>query len=330
MSVEIIAEVAQGYEGDATLARLLARAAVRGGADAVQFQLIYADEVSTPDYKYHKFYRGLEMPRDVWQRVAKEVKDAGSRFYLVVCGERSFREAVDLGADGVKIHTTDFFNAPLVRSALDGMPRVFISIGGITADELAEFLAVHRISPSQQVCFMYGFQAEPTPVEFNHLLRLRTLQERFPGYRFGFMDHAEGNSDDAQILPLLALPLGIACIEKHITLDRILQIEDYISALSPEDFRTFVQRTRRLEKALGTGGLDLIPLEWEYRHKAMKVVVANRKIRKGESVTVEDLCLKRPGNLISTSSIYRIEQVVGRRASVDIEPHRQITGELLL
>ena len=41
--VEIIAEAAQGFEGNPTLAKLLARGAVRAGADAVKFQLIYAD-----------------------------------------------------------------------------------------------------------------------------------------------------------------------------------------------------------------------------------------------------------------------------------------------
>ena len=60
MSVEIIAEVAQGYEGNPTLAGLLARAAVRAGADAVKYQLVYADEIATPDYQYYDLFRRLE------------------------------------------------------------------------------------------------------------------------------------------------------------------------------------------------------------------------------------------------------------------------------
>ncbi|NCV89142.1 MAG: hypothetical protein EBW19_02930, partial [Betaproteobacteria bacterium] len=42
--IKIIAEAAQGFEGDPLLARLLVRAAARAGADAVKFQLVYADE----------------------------------------------------------------------------------------------------------------------------------------------------------------------------------------------------------------------------------------------------------------------------------------------
>jgi hypothetical protein len=37
--IKIIAEAAQGFEGDPLLARLLVRAAGRAGADAVKFQL---------------------------------------------------------------------------------------------------------------------------------------------------------------------------------------------------------------------------------------------------------------------------------------------------
>ncbi len=64
MSVEIIAEAAQGYEGNVTQARLLARAAARAGADAVKFQLVYADELATPDYQYYDLFRNLEMPAE--------------------------------------------------------------------------------------------------------------------------------------------------------------------------------------------------------------------------------------------------------------------------
>lgn len=329
MPVEIIAEVAQGYEGDATLARLLARGAVRAGADAIKFQLVYAEEIATPDYQYYDLFRSLEMPREAWQAVAEETRAGGARLYLDVYGQWSLEQAIDLSVDGVKIHTTDFFNTPLVRSALDAMPRVFISLGGISVEELEEFLNLHEVTPNQQVCFMYGFQAEPTPVESNNLRRLRALKERFPGHLFGFMDHADGSSDEAMTLALMALAFGVDCIEKHISLDRALQLEDYVSALSPEQFQMFVRRIRHLEKGLGTDNLELTKAEQEYRHKAMKVVVAGRRLRRGQVVTLADVCLKRTSYSSPSSSIYRIEQVVGRTLAVDVQPNQQITKEVL-
>ena len=72
--IKIIAEAAQGFEGDPLLARLLVRAAARAGADAVKFQLVYADEIATPSYKYYDLFKKLEMPAACWKDVAGETK----------------------------------------------------------------------------------------------------------------------------------------------------------------------------------------------------------------------------------------------------------------
>ena len=329
MSVEIIAEVAQGFEGNPTLALLLARGAVRAGADAVKFQLVYADELATPDYMYYDLFRGLEMKPEAWQDVVDEIKEGGVRLYFDVFGEGSLREAISMGADGVKIHTTEFFNTKLVRQVLDVMPRVYVSLGGISADELEEFIDFHGISQSQQVFFVYGYQAEPTPLASNNLRRLASLKKRFPDYNFGFMDHADGGSDDAMDLSLVALPFGIKCIEKHISLDRVLQLEDYVSALSPNKFEDFVYKIKYYEDALGSDDLELTELEKEYRHKAMKTVVAVSDLKKGTVINSDDLSLKRVA-FTNPSSFVRIEEVVDQTLVVDVHQNQQITEEMLL
>ena len=51
--LSIVAEVAQGFEGNFHQSRLLIKAAAKSGANAVKFQLVYADELATSDYKYY-------------------------------------------------------------------------------------------------------------------------------------------------------------------------------------------------------------------------------------------------------------------------------------
>ena len=58
--IKIIAEVAQGYEGDKKIADLLLKGAIKSGADIVKFQLIYADEISSIKYEYFKFFKSLD------------------------------------------------------------------------------------------------------------------------------------------------------------------------------------------------------------------------------------------------------------------------------
>jgi N,N'-diacetyllegionaminate synthase len=329
MGVEVVAEIAQGYEGNPELAGRLTQAAVDSGADAVKFQLVYVDELAAPGYKYYELFRSLEMPEAVWEGLAKKIKSAGLRFYLDVFGLRSLDQALALGADGVKIHASDLFNTELIQASLEKSPFMFLALGGLSAEELRERLETFRITPQSPVCLLYGFQAEPTPVEANNLFRLNTLREQFPGYRFGFMDHTEGGFDEAVTLPLMALSTGIVCLEKHITLDRALKIEDYVSALSPERFQEFVRLIRKHEPALGSADFEPTELERQYRQKMQKVVVANSTLKSGDVVKAGAVSLKRIADLTQPSLLYSVESVVGRKLSVSVESNEPILQEML-
>ena len=52
LEIEIIAEVAQGFEGSFHQSKLLIKAAAKSGANSVKFQLVYADELATHSYEY--------------------------------------------------------------------------------------------------------------------------------------------------------------------------------------------------------------------------------------------------------------------------------------
>jgi len=106
----IIAEVAQGYEGNKRVVDLYVKAAANALADAIKFQIFYADELSLPDYKYYELFKGLELPWQVWAEAVKESHKKGMEFYSDVVGVKSFNMLEKIGADGYKIHTTNINN----------------------------------------------------------------------------------------------------------------------------------------------------------------------------------------------------------------------------
>ena len=329
--IEIIAEIAQGYEGNKKLGQLLALGAIRAEADAIKFQIVYADELATPDYHYYPLFKSLEMPKEVWKSLTSTAHQAGKRMYFDVYGEKSLQLAKELGADGIKVSTTEFYNAELVRKALRmEFSNVFISIGGIPIKDIHELIARESLKPESRLCFLFGFQAEPTPLENNNLLRIAALKKEFPGFAFGFMDHSLGTSEDAFYLPVLALATGISCIEKHISLDPLLEVEDYISALTPERFREFVQKIRKYEMALGTPRLELTPLEEEYRKKVVKVVVAREDLPAGTLLMREHLDLKRVSTAFKEAKTYnQMEGVVGKTLKRKTMKNAPIIEEIL-
>jgi len=316
--IEIIAEIAQGYEGSEKLTSLLTKGAIASNADAVKFQLVYADELATPDYEYYDLFKDLEMDKSIWVNVCKQIHDADRKVYFDVFGLFSLNMAKQIGADGVKLSTTEFYNNALFDRAIVQFDTLYLSVGGIPIEDIDKKLSTLSKEQTDKICLMYGFQSEPTPLDQNNLNKLGIFKKRYPDFKVGFMDHSDGALDDAYHLPLVAMGTGINVIEKHITLDRELEIEDYISGVTPSEFIKFVSLVRRFEPVLGLNSLVLTQQEQAYRNKATKSVVAICDIKAGDTLTLNSVALKRCSKPITESSILEIEQALGKVLNIDV------------
>jgi len=113
---------------------------------------------------------------------------------------------------------------------------------------------------------------------------------------------------------MAAAALGAAVIEKHFTLDRGMEGPDHKASLEPEELKAMVEGIRHVEMALGDGVKQPSPSERKNRDIARKSIVARRAIRKGETLTEENLTVKRPGSGISPMRWF---EVIGTRAARD-------------
>jgi N,N'-diacetyllegionaminate synthase len=326
--IDIIAEIAQGYEGKPEQALLLARAGVASHADAIKFHCVYADDTAVPEYKYYQSFKTLEMPESVWQEVHSIIRDGGKKLILNLGGEHSFQLAKKIGVSTVKYHATHFFCTNLIQRSLEEFSKVYISIGGISPKEIEWFINTHRLMAKSNIAFTYGFQSSPTPVEKNNLMKIVVLQQQFSGFDFGFEDHADAYGEDRFNVSLMALGMGVSHLEKHLTLDPYLNLEDAESALSIGDFRKYVETIRRLEPCLGSGNLELTDIELDYRSRVLKVVVAAVNLTAGTLLKLEHLALKRP-MIYSPKAYLKIEDLLGKRLLVDVTEHSVIIDELL-
>ena len=138
------------------------------------------------------------------------------------------------------------------------------------------------------------------------------------------MDHSHGGKKESLYLSLLTLGQGISLIEKHFTLNRKLKIEDYISGLTKSKLEAFVDIVRYYEKALGSEKLSLTKAEINYRHKAIKVVVAEKNIIKNSKIKISDVSLKRTEIRYTNNQYKRIEDVVGKILKQSIKKNELI------
>ena len=252
MSIEIIAELAQGFEGHPEQARLMMRAAATAGADAAKYQLVFADELATPDYKYYSLFQTLEMSDKVWQGLVDYASELGIRLQLDIFGSRSLELANQIGVTEIKLHGTDIANISLLHQlAASPVSKVLIGAGGANAGEIQQAV---DILLGKEVVILLGYQGYPTPVEGNQIERVRLAVERYkthPNVTIGFADHALPDSTLRYALAAMALGAGAKVLEKHLTLGRIMKIEDHESALNPDEFLEFSQTMRGCIAALG-------------------------------------------------------------------------------
>ena len=126
--IEIIAEIAQGYEGSPKLTELLTKAAIESDADAIKFQMVVNDELCTPDYIHYELFKSLQMEDKVWVKVVDKIHASGKKVYFDIFGQDSLAIAQALNADGVKIHLSDFYNQTLIEKAISSFNKVYISL----------------------------------------------------------------------------------------------------------------------------------------------------------------------------------------------------------
>jgi len=319
----IIAEAAQGYEGVPEIARLLVKAAGAAGADAVKFQLVYVEELCERGYEHYDLFKSLEMSDSVWRELRGLADNLGMHFMFDVFGHRSLELANTLDADGIKLHSTTFFESDLVEATLASGRSVYVSVGGVRESEILDFLAHEAPGHEDQIVLLYGFQAEPTLLKDTRLARVSALRAK-TGLEVGFMDHADGSGEDTVLLSAAALGFGVRVFEKHITLDRELELEDYVSALAPGEFADYVRSLRRLATAVGDASLELSDQELTYRSKAIKRVVASRDLEEGTAIDQGCVRLSRPAE---PSGFFKLDDVIGRRVVREIADGKPVTQE---
>ena len=296
--LQIIAEIAQGFEGNFEQSKLLIKAAAKAGANAVKFQLVYADELATKDYQYYSLFQGLEMEVEKWRALNEYAKHLGIKFIVDVFGEQSLKTAQEVGLTTIKIHGTDVTNIGLLEAvATSSIETVILGIGGSFWGEIATALS---ILGKKQLVLLCGFQAYPTNTEDNHIARMNVIAAKasamHQNFSMGFADHP-GEDQYANTISLVALGAGASCIEKHLTLGKVMELEDYESALNPDEFRTFVNQLRTGEKALGLGidtdDFSMSNAENQYRENIRRDVVAVNDLMEGQSIGPENVTLKR-------------------------------------
>ena len=321
--VLVVAEIGCNHNGDKQIAKNLIKAAAESGADVAKFQTFNPDELLTidaPKALYQIKATGTkETQFERLNRVKlneedhKELRDYCENSNIIFSSSPFDHQSVDLlhelEVPFFKVGSGEITNLPLLEHISSYGKPIVLSTGMSNLDEIKDALNAIGEKNRKHVVLMHCVSDYPSKWEESNLKVIHTLRNTF-SLPVGFSDHSVGIE-----LSLVAVGLGAMIIEKHITLDRDMIGGDHKASLEPDEFKSMVEKIRKIEAALGDGIKRYMPSEKNVRDIVRKSVVASRNILKGNKITDDDLAIKRPGTGIKPKYLNKI---IGMTATVDI------------
>lgn len=321
----IIAEAGVNHNGSLALARKLVDAAAKAGADAVKFQTFRAESLATetaPLASYQKAYMGLKgSQQEMLRRL--ELSPEHHEALLHHCQKRkilflstpfdplSAGFLFHLGVKGFKISSGDLTNLPFLTHVAKMRRPIILSTGMATLAEVSRAVSVVRDAGNAQIILLHCVSAYPARPRDMNVRALQSLSGSFP-HPVGLSDHTTGTS-----VALASVALGASVIEKHLTLDKMLDGPDHGFSLDPREFTELVKGIREVESALGDGVKRPQAVEQGLIKVARKSLASARPLLRGNRVSVEDVTALRPGTGLNPSVL---PALLGRRVRRNIPP----------
>lgn len=319
-----LAEVASAHQGEAVQALALATSAKDAGADGVKFQLFRAAALVAPNDPHRSTFDQIEFSVEDWENVLNQASALRIPIFADVFDRVSLALGERVGIAAYKIHSTDMENPEFIREvAATGKP-LLLSTGGSGLGAVESAIAGARTEGNESVMLLHGVQNFPTRAADSHLRFIGTLKQTF-GLPVGFLDHVDGGTTTALVLPALAVAFGADLVEKHVTLDRSAKGFDYESALEKDRFRTMVELIREAEPAFGDPALTQGASAERYHRVMRRAVLSASELRAGEPVEKDQLAFLRNETGFAPDEAPRL---VGRKPRHDIPAFSPLTEDL--
>lgn len=322
--VFIISEAGVNHNGSLELAKKLIDVASEAGADAVKFQTFkaenlvsknaqkadYQKETTDKEESQFEMIKKLELNVAAHNELIAYCKTKNIMFLSTPFDHASIDLLNKLGLEVFKIPSGEITNLPYLRYIGKLRKNIILSTGMADMTEIEEALDVliEAGTEKDNITVLHANTMYPTPMKDVNLKAMLTIGDAFD-VAYGYSDHTLGIEVD-----IAAVAMGASVIEKHFTLDNRMEGPDHKASLEPDELKAMVTAIRNIESALGSGIKKPSASESSNIAIARKSIVAKRDIKAGETLSEDNLAIKRPGTGISPM---QWDAVVGKTAKKD-------------
>jgi len=295
-------------------AKQLAKMAKDAGANAVKFQLLYADRLMAKkdvafSYKYLEYddnnnevfvehteplydiLKRRELSKDEWRSLKVYCDEIGITMFTTATYKDEVDFIVDeLGMDSIKINSGDVNDLEFIKYCASKGVNIQLDTGNADIWEIERAVIEAEEAGCDNIIIHMCPSGYPAHLESVHLRMITTLKSLFPNHSIAFSDHSPGWDMD-----IAAVALGADMVEKTITLDRTIKSCEHSFSLEKEDAKKFIKSIREVEIALGDSRRT-IPMDVREKRKVgRRSPYSLVALKKGDVITRDKFEFKRPG-----------------------------------
>lgn len=321
--VYIIAEMSANHGQSFERAIEIVRAIKETGADAVKVQTYTADTLTIdhngPEFQLgegtiwegrnlYNLYQEAYTPWEWQPRLMEEARRLGLDFFSTPFDTTSVDFLESMNVPAYKIASFEIVDLALIEYvAKVGRPMI-MSTGMSSVDEIEEAVNAARAAGATEIALLKCTSAYPSPPEEMNLNTIPDLIRRF-GVPVGLSDHTLGIA-----VPVAAVALGAAIVEKHFTLSRSDPGPDSAFSLEPAEFTEMVRSIRISESALGSASYTMTEKEAASRVFRRSLFVVE-DIAAGHLFTEKNVRSIRPGFGLAPK---HFGAILGKRAACNV------------
>lgn len=319
----VIAEIGINHEGDINKAKRMIDDAAKAGCECAKFQAhVIEDEMIPNNVIPGNANESIWNIMDRCKLSAAEDEELKSyveskgMIYLSTPFSRAAADQLEkMNVPAYKIGSGECNNYPLIEHIAGFGKPVILSTGMNDIPSIKKSVSILE-KKKVPYAILHCTSMYPTPYEKVRLGALCDLEKHFPRAIFGLSDHSLGN-----YTCYAAVALGASILEKHFTSDKSWPGPDVSISIDPTELKELIIGSEAVFKACG-GNKTILPEEQPTIDFAYACVVAIVEINKGDTLTKENIWVKRPG----TGEIKAVDfdKVLGKKTKNRISANAQI------
>ncbi len=313
----IIAEIGNNHNGDFERAKEMIDKAVEMGVDCAKFQMRHLDQVYRKssleksgedlgtEYIIDLLNR-FELTVDQHRELSKYCKSKGILYLCTPWDIKSVDILESFDVKAFKVASADLTNLPLLDKLSQTGKPLILSTGMSTTDEV-KFVVEFLNERAVKFVLLHCNSTYPAPLHDINLKWMDGIRAIHP--LVGYSGHERGIS-----VSIAAVALGAKVIERHFTLDRMMEGPDHAASLEFNEFKELIKGIREVEQALGSGEMrNLSQGEMINRENLGKSLVAAADLKKGTILSAEHIKVLSPGQGLSPNNYSKLVGVELKR-----------------